>query len=70
MRTLILGLVTIVTALTVSLGAQELRPEDRALRTDLESRYDVVPLSDGIGLRPHEPHLRPSYRRAPRIPVA
>src|SRR3954469_25891640 len=52
MRKLVLCLTTIVAVLTVSLGAQELRPEDRALRTDLESRYDVVPLSNGIGLRP------------------
>ncbi len=54
MRKLALGLATIVAFLTVPLGAQELRPEDRALRNDIESRYDVVPLSDGIGLRPKE----------------
>jgi len=47
-----LGVATIVAVLTVSLGAQELRPEDRALRTEIESRYDIVPLSNGIGLRP------------------
>src|SRR5215211_5924307 len=54
MKMLLLGLATIVAALTVSLGAQELRPEDRALRTEIESRYDIVPLSDGIGLRPKD----------------
>ena len=32
--------------------AQELRPEDEALRSRIEARYDVVPLSDGVGLRP------------------
>jgi hypothetical protein len=52
MRMLSLGAAIIVTALTMSVGAQELRPEDRALRTEIESRYDVVPLSNGIGLRP------------------
>src|SRR3982751_4707884 len=52
MRMLSLGLAMIVAALTVSLGAQELRPEDRALRAEIESRYDVVPLSNAIGLRP------------------
>jgi len=52
MRLLSLGVATIVAVLAVALGAQELRPEDRALRTEIESRYDVVPLSNGIGLRP------------------
>ncbi|MEO7273815.1 MAG: hypothetical protein ABIX28_03365 [Vicinamibacterales bacterium] len=56
MKMCLLGLTTIVAALTVSVGAQELRTEDRALRTEIESRYDVVPLSDGIGLRPKESH--------------
>jgi hypothetical protein len=35
--------------------AQELKPEDEALRSRLEARYDVVQLSDGIGLRPKSP---------------
>src|SRR4051794_10401555 len=52
MRMLSLGLATMLAALTVGLGAQELRPEDRALRTEIESHYDVVPLSNGLGLRP------------------
>ena len=56
MRMRSLGLAIIVAALTVSLGAQELRPDDRALRTEIESRFDVVPLSDGIGLRPKSPN--------------
>jgi hypothetical protein len=33
-------------------GAQELRPEDQALRSRLASHYDIVPLSNAIGLRP------------------
>src|SRR3954468_12895278 len=52
MRMLSLGVAVVVAALTVSVGAQELKPEDRALRGEIESRYDVVPLSNAIGLRP------------------
>jgi hypothetical protein len=33
-------------------GAQELRPEDQALRSRLAAHYDIVPLSNAIGLRP------------------
>jgi hypothetical protein len=39
-------------ALSTLVVAQELRPEDEVLRSRIEGRYDVVPLSDGIGLRP------------------
>ena len=52
MRMLSLGVASIVAALTVSLGGAGVRPEDLALRTEIESRFDVVPLSNGIGLRP------------------
>src|SRR6478609_9655317 len=52
MRMLSLGVAVVVAVLTVSVGAQELKPEDVALRGEVESRYDVVPLSGAIGLRP------------------
>jgi hypothetical protein len=42
-------------ALSAVVAAQELRPEDEALRSRIEARYDVVPLSDGVGLRPKNP---------------
>jgi hypothetical protein len=40
-----------VVALT-GLTAQELRPEDRELQGQIEASYDVVPLTDAVGLRP------------------
>ena len=39
-------------ALSAVVMAQELRPEDETLRSRIEARYDVVPLSGGVGLRP------------------
>ncbi len=36
-------------------AAQELRPDDQAVRSAIEARYDVVPLSDAVGLRPKTP---------------
>ena len=48
-------LVPVLAAFAASLAAQELKPEDLALRTRIESRFDVVPLSDAIGLRPKTP---------------
>ena len=55
MKKLTMALVPVMAALAVSLAAQELKPEDVALRTRIESRFDVVPLSDAIGLRPKTP---------------
>jgi hypothetical protein len=50
-RTVFLALVLV--ALTVSQGAsQEMTDEQRALRTRIEDRYDVVPLTGGVALRP------------------
>ena len=36
-------------------AAQELRPDDQAIRSAIEARYDIVPLSDAVGLRPRTP---------------
>ena len=36
-------------------AAQELRPEDRAVKSQLEASFDIVPLTDAIGLRPKAP---------------
>jgi hypothetical protein len=52
MRMLIMALALACAALGAGAAAQELRPEDQALRSALLARYDVVPLSDAIGLRP------------------
>jgi hypothetical protein len=52
MRKLMMLLAPAIVALTATVAAQELRPEDQALRSRIEARYDVVPLSDAIGLRP------------------
>ena len=41
-----------VALLAVAATAQELTPDDQALKARIESRFDVVPLSDGIALRP------------------
>jgi hypothetical protein len=49
----IAAIVLIATATTVALVAQEAVDTDqRALRTRLEERYDIVPLSDGVALTP------------------
>ena len=48
----LMTLLAATVALSAVVMAQELRPEDEALRSRIEARYDVVPLSDGVGLRP------------------
>ena len=48
----LMTLLAATVALSAVVMAQELRPEDETLRSRIEARYDVVPLSDGVGLRP------------------
>ena len=49
-------LALVLVALTVSHGAaQEMTDEQRALRSQIEDRYDIVPLTGGIALRPKTP---------------
>jgi hypothetical protein len=55
MRKLIIVLASAFAVLASGAAAQELRPEDQALRSALLARYDVVPLSDALGLRPKSP---------------
>jgi hypothetical protein len=55
MRKLMVFLVPAIAALAVAVAAQELGPDEQALRSRIEARYDVVLLSDGIGLRPKTP---------------
>jgi hypothetical protein len=52
MRKVMMFLAPAIAALAVSVAAQELKPEDHALRSRIEARFDVVPLSGAIGLRP------------------
>jgi hypothetical protein len=51
----LMTLLAAILALGVLVAAQELKPEEEALRSRIESRYDVVPLSDGVALRPKNP---------------
>lgn len=51
----LMTLLAAAVALSAVVMAQELRPEDEALRSRIEARYDVVQLSDGVGLRPKSP---------------
>jgi len=48
----LMTLLAATVALSAVVMAQELRPEDETLRSRIEARYDVVPLSSGVGLRP------------------
>jgi hypothetical protein len=52
MRLLTACFVLAIAMLAGGAGAQELRPEDQALRSRLAGHYDIVPLSNAIGLRP------------------
>ena len=52
MRKLLTALIVVFAVQAAGVRAQELRPEDQALRSAIEARYDVVPLSVGIALRP------------------
>jgi len=45
-------LVLMLSALTASPGAAQETPDDRALRSRIEDRFDIVPLTDGIALTP------------------
>ncbi|MGH9308100.1 MAG: hypothetical protein ACRD1U_01915 [Vicinamibacterales bacterium] len=54
MKRLIAALIVFVAAANVA-AAQAPTAEQRALRTRLEQRFDLVPLTDGIALRPKAP---------------
>jgi hypothetical protein len=58
--TWLLLVLMLVAASTAIAGAQAPTDEQRALRTRIEAKYDVVPLSDGVALRPkaRTPDLR------------
>jgi hypothetical protein len=50
-------MLSLVVAATAGAGAQTVSPEEqRALRAHIEERFDVVPLSSGIALRPKTAH--------------
>jgi hypothetical protein len=51
----LMTLLAAVAALSVLVVAQELKPEDEAIRSRIEAHYDVVPLADGVALRPKRP---------------
>jgi hypothetical protein len=53
MKTLTASLMLML-AIAGAAGAQELRQEDRDLKRQIESSYDVVPLTDAVGLRPKQ----------------
>jgi len=46
---------TLVLVMLTAASAQELRPEDSAIKSQLEASFDIVPLTDAIGLRPKKP---------------
>jgi hypothetical protein len=50
--TFLLMLLLAAATITVPVLAQPAGGDERALRTRIEARYDIVPLSDGVALRP------------------
>jgi hypothetical protein len=52
MKKLTASLMAVIALVAIVARAQELTPEDQAIRSRIEAKYDVVPLSDAIGLRP------------------
>ena len=54
-RWIVLALLVLLLPPSAALAQQPSSDDQRALRTRLEQRFDVVPLTDGVALRPKSP---------------